>query len=191
MPADRQDLAARLAAATRDDTVRGVMFNALFDVVRERGSDALARQIDPDGTAKRTEFFSYPVASYLQLAWDGADALAREPFDDVLYAFGHRGCAGVLGSRLGKTLLAFSSATFEGLLRQTANAYRGAVSYGDRSVEWVAPRHARITFRRDFLVPPFHCGVFAAGAEVIAAQGARVTGTQTGFLEAVYEVAWD
>lgn len=190
MPADRKDLVARLAAATPADTVRGVMFNAMFDVLRERGSDALARQVDPDGTAKRTEFFSYPVASFLQIAWDGADALPRQPFDDLLYAFGHRGCAGVLGSRLGKTLIAFSNASFEGLLRQTANAYRGAVSYGDRSVEWVAPRHARITFRRDFLVPPFHCGVFAAGAAAIGAPDARVTGTKTGFLEAVYEVQW-
>lgn len=191
MPADRKDLAARLAAATPADTVRGVMFNAMFDVIRERGSDALARQVDPDGSAKRTDFFSYPVASYLQVAWDASDALSGVAFDELLHAFGHRGCAGVLGSRLGKTLIAFSNASFEGLLRQTANAYRGAVSYGERSVEWVAPRHAKITFRRDFLVPPFHCGVFAAGAAAIGAPNAQVTGTQTGFLEALYEVRWE
>ena len=59
MPADRRDLERRLAAATDADTSRGLNFNRLFDLVREKLGDDAARACDPQRKGSRTDFFSW------------------------------------------------------------------------------------------------------------------------------------
>jgi uncharacterized protein (TIGR02265 family) len=189
--ADRQDLERRLSAATPSDTVRGIVFNAVFDVAREGAGDEAARRCDPARKGSRVDFFSYPVAEFLRITWNVADVLARDlPFDETLRRIGLKAGGGVLGSPLGKTLATIAGMDPRRLMAQTPAGYRATVSYGERIVEWVSERHVRHTFRRDFLVPSFHCGVFVGALQAIGARGARAEGRQTGFLEAVYDVTW-
>jgi len=194
MPASRTALEHRLDAATPDDTVRGVVFNAAFEVIEEHDGEEVARRCDPTGKGKRTPFLSYPVADYLQLAWTAVDELesAFGTADRVFFAMGHRALSNVFASPvLGSTLKAIGGGTPRQMLANVHPGYRATVSYGDRSVVWPAERHARITFRRDFLVPSFHCGVLTSVLETLGARNVRVTGRETGHLEAVYDVVWD
>jgi len=191
MPADRADLAARLAAATKDDTVRGLVFNAAFDAVREHADEAAALACDPAGKGKRSDFLSYPVTDYLRLAWAVADRL-EGPLGGVdagFFQMGYRATANVLGSMLGATLLAFGRNP-RTILAQSPAAYQATVSYGRRSLRWAGERHARLEFSRDFMVVPFHRGVLQAALDGTDASGIQVEGRVTGFLEAVYDVTW-
>jgi uncharacterized protein (TIGR02265 family) len=192
MPADRADLAARLAAATTGDTVRGLIFEGVFDLLRQHGGDPDALACDPTGRGKRADFLSYPVADYLRLAWAAADRLepALGGVDAAFYQMGYRATANVLGSTLGATLLTFGRSP-RTLLAQSPSAYKATVSYGQRILTWIGPHHARLEFVRDFLVVPFHCGVFQAVLDATGAKGGRVEGRVTGFMQAVYEIAWE
>ncbi len=193
MPADRNDLEARIAAATPDDTVRGLVFNGAFSVLREFGDEDAARQCDPLQTGSRTDFFSYPVVDYLNLAWAAADRLesALGGVDQVFYRIGHRALTNVFSSMLGRTLLTIAGGDMQRLLSQTSSGYRATVSYGERTVDWPSPTHCHMVFQRDFLVPPFHCGVVSAAIEMMGGRNVKAVGRQTTFLEAEYDFTWE
>lgn len=193
MPTDRKDLQARIAATSPRDTARGLTFNALFDAIEEHlGRDA-AMAVDPERKGHRTEFFSYPVAHFLRIAFDGADRLEKKlgSADEAFRQFGYRTTTNVLGSMMGATMIALAGKNgLRALLGQAVTGYRATVSYGTRTLEWVAPTHARFTFDGDFLVPQYHCGVFLAAVDAVGAKLDRVEGRSTGLLSAVYDVVW-
>jgi len=193
MPADPADLKQRIAVATPGDTVRGLIFNAAFQVIRELGGEAAAKECDPAGTGTRIDFFAYPVVDFLKVAWAAADRLEQKlgSADKVFFAVGHRAGSGVLSSTLGKTLTTLSGMDPRRLLASTASGYKATVSYGERTLSWKGERHAHFTFKRDFLVPAFHCGVFAGAVESVGGKNVKASGSQTGFLEAEYQVTWD
>ena len=110
MPADRRDLEARLAAATPDDTVRGLIFNAVFSVVSEALGDAAARACDPSGKGGRIDFFTHPVADFLRTCWDAADLL--EPAlggPESFFRIGHRALAVVKVASMKDRLPSFAT----------------------------------------------------------------------------------
>jgi len=193
MPTDRKELQARIAATTPRDTARGLTFNALFDTLEEHLGREAAVACDPEKKGHRTEFFSYPVADFLRIAFEGADRLEKKlgSVDEAFRAFGYRTTANVLGSMMGATMIALAGKNgLRALLGQAVTGYRASVSYGERKLEWVGPRHARFTFENDFLVPQYHCGVFIGAIDAVGAKAERVEGRSTGLLSAVYDVAW-
>jgi uncharacterized protein (TIGR02265 family) len=193
MPTDRKELQARIAATTPRDTARGLTFNALFDTLDQHlGRDA-ALAADPERKGHRTEFFSYPVADFLRIAFEGADRLEKVlgSVDEAFRAFGYRTTTNVLGSMMGATMIALAGKNgLRALFGQAVTGYRATVSYGERKLEWLGPRHARFTFENDFLVPQYHCGVFLAAIDAVGAKVERLEGRSTGLLSAVYEIVW-
>jgi uncharacterized protein (TIGR02265 family) len=192
MPLERDELEARLGAATPHDTVRGVIFNAAFSALVDLAGKPAAAESDPAGKGRRNEFFSYPVADYLQVAWEAVDRLQERlgGRDAAFRELGSRAARRWLGSPLGAALLAFAGRDARRLLAHTAVGYRNVVSYGARTVEWPGERHARLRFRRDFLVPAFHCGVLTAALEAACPGRFETRGRETGFLESEYDVTW-
>ena len=193
MPADRDDLARRIAATTADDTSRGLNYTTLFTMVREQlGADA-AIQVDVLGKGHRVDFFSYPVAEYLTTTWNALDRLEAPMggVDAVLAELGRRTIAGFFASAIGRTVFAISAKDPRRIVSGGPAGYRSAVSYGDRSVQWDGPTRGRMTFKRDFMPPVFHQHVILAALHVCNAPNARVVGRETGFLDSVYEIEWD
>lgn len=193
MPADRSDLDRRLAAATADDTSRGLNYNTLFTLVRDHLGEAAAREVDVLGKGHRVDFFSYPIGEYLRCAWNVQDRL--EPVlgssQKVLEELGKRTVTGFIGSMLGKTALAMSGRDPRRLVGSAPSGYRGAVSYGERTVEWTGERRGRLVSRRDFMPPAFHAAVLLHALRATDAARPRVAWQETGFLDAVYEFEWD
>jgi uncharacterized protein (TIGR02265 family) len=193
MSADRRDLERRLAATTDADTSRGLNFNRLFDLVREKLGDAAAKGCDPQRKGSRTDFFSYPVAEYLRIAWDAADRL--EPVlgsvDAVFDELGRRTVTGFLSSVLGRTVFAIAGRDPRRFVSAGPAGYRSAASYGERSVEWLGEKHARMTFKRDFMPPAFHRAVILAGLGASDARSPRVEAKATGPLDSEYDVSWE
>jgi uncharacterized protein (TIGR02265 family) len=185
-------LPARLHAAKPRDTIRGVVFNAAFNVIEELAGTVAALEWDPAGKGRRSEFFSYPVADFLRLTWAAADELEARGRDraSVFREFGSRAALRWLSCALGRTLVAFTGADPRRLLTHTATGYRNVVSYGTRTLEWLGDRRARLLFKGEFLVPPFHCGVLTAALESTCGGRFDVEGREIGFLESEYDVSW-
>lgn len=193
MPADRNDLALRIAAATPADTSRGLNFNTVFGLVSDLLGEAEAKKLDPQGKARRVDFFTYPIAEYLAITWDAADRL--EPRLGSIDAFfdelGRRTVSGFLRSLLGKTAFAMAAGDPRRVLASGPAGYRSAVSYGERKVEFLGERSARMTFERDFMPAAFHARVIQTALEATDARSPRVTGRDVGFLSSEYQIAWD
>jgi len=192
MPADRDDLARRIAATTAEDTSRGLNYTTLFALVREQlGADA-AVKVDVLGKGHRVDFFSYPIAEYLLCTWNALDLLAPKMgnVDAVLAELGRRTIAGFFASAIGRTVFAISAKDPRRIVSGGPAGYRSAVNYGERSVQWDGPTKGRMTFKRDFMPPVFHQHVILAALDVCHAPNPRVVGRETGFLDSVYEIEW-
>lgn len=191
MPADRLDLAARIAAASREDTIRGLAFNAAFDVVREHADEATVLLCDPSGRGKRADFSAYPVPECLQVLWAVADRLERtlgSP-DEVFFQVGYRVTAGVLGSMLGHTLLAFGR-TPRALISQVPTAFKATTGYGQRFLHWEGEAAARLDFDREFLPLQYVRGTIQAGLDAAGCATTSVEGVSPGFMKATFQVRW-
>ncbi len=193
MPAERSDLKQRLAAASASDTSRGLNYNTLFALVREHLGQAAACQVDVLGKGTRVDFFSYPIAEYLQTTWSALDRLESTfgSTDLVLAELGRRTMSGFLASMIGRTVFAVGGKDPRRMISGVGAGYRTAVSYGERTAEFPAERRARVTFRGDFMPPVFHQAVILAGLQASDARRPRVTGRATGLLDSVYELEWD
>ncbi len=193
MPADRNDLAQRLAAVTPADTSRGLSFNRVFLLLRERLGEEAARRCDPQGKGSRVDFFSYPVSDYLRVAWDAADLLepALGSVEAVWDALGRVTVNGFLSSALGKTLFALAGRDPRRIVAAGPSGYRSAVSYGERSLTWLGEKRARISFRRDFMVPTYHRAVMLAALEASEARNPKVEIRVLGLLDSDFELSWE
>ena len=193
MPADRKDLERRIEAATDTDTSRGLNFNRLFDLVRDHLGDEAARAVDPQRKGSRIDFFSYPVAEYLRIAWDAADRL--EPklagVDGVWTELGRRTVSGFLASVLGRTIFAMAGKDARRIVSAGPSGYRSAVSYGQRTVEWRGEKQAMMTFKRDFMVPAFHRAVILTALQASDARNPRVEARAVALLDSEYEIRWE
>ena len=193
MPADRQDLAARVSAATAADTSRGLNYTSVFRLLRDRLGDAAARECDPLGKGSRVDLFKYPIAIYLALAWNAVDRLegAAGGVEAAFEAIGRRTIEVYLDSVVGRTLYAIAGRDVRRMVTNLPTGYRAVVSYGERTVEWLGERRARVVFRRDFMPPAFHLGIMRGGIAALGAREPRVVGRGTGLLDAEFEVSWE
>jgi len=192
VPADRADLKLRLAAATATDTSRGLNYTTLFALVRDHLGDAAAREVDVLGKGARVDFFSYPIAEYLQTAWNALDALTPGfgSTEAVLHELGRRTVSGFLASMIGRTAFTMAGKDPRRLLSNIGPSYRTAVSYGERRAEFQGPCQARVTFRRDFMPPAFHAAVLLTALQAGDARRPKVTGRAVGLLDSDYDVEW-
>jgi len=191
MPADRLDLAARLAAATKDDTIRGLSFNAAFDVVREHADEATVLLCDPAGKGKRADFSAYPVIDLLQVVWAVGDRLERKlgSPEEAFFQIGYRATAGVLGSMLGHTLLAFGRSP-RSLIGLVPNAYKATTGYGQRFVTWEGETAAQLDFDHEFLPLHYLRGTIQAALDAANSKGSSLEGSSPAFMKARFQVRW-
>jgi uncharacterized protein (TIGR02265 family) len=193
LPADRSDLQQRLAATTAEDTSRGLNYTTLFSLVKDHLGDEATRQVDVLGKGARVDFFSYPVSEYLETTWNALDRLegAFGSTEAVLVELGRRTMAGFLGSMIGRTIWAVGGKDPRRLLANGGAGYRTAVNYGERTVAFLGPRQARMTFRRDFTPMVFHQSVILTALQASDARRPKVVGRATSLLDSVYEIEWE
>jgi len=193
VPADRSDLKQRLAAATATDTSRGLNYTTLFDFARAEIDPKAPREVDPLGKGTRVDFFSYPITEYLDVAWNIAERLAPRfgSYDAVFFEIGKRTVDNFLASVLGKTIFAMAGRDPRRVLAAGPGAFKSAVSYGERAVEFTGARSARYSFKRDFMPHSFHRGVIVAALSATEAKNPKVEAREVAFMESVYEITWE
>lgn len=192
---DADDLEQRIALANPSDTCKGMFCNGLFHAVqRTQGAAALdAFKVIAKGQ-KFVDFFNYPIAEFLPLAWAAAELVGGGNSPGALEAgirsLGRQATDDFLGTAVGKTLLMLAGTDPRRMMNSLASGYKTAVSYGTRSVTWKTPTQCIFSMRRDFMPHPYHEGVLlqvltAIGGKLVQAKGQRV-----GLLDTDYEISW-
>ncbi|MFL5358471.1 DUF2378 family protein [Archangium sp.] len=182
-----------LSFTTPMDTCRGMFFNGLLEAVRTLGGDeARAKCFTAAGEKRFVDFFSYPVADFLQGVFTAAELLGPEHGgrDAVLRQLGRRATEDFLHSTVGKTMLALAGPEPFRLLSSFPSAYRASLSYGERSVARVGEQRARLMVRRDFLPVAYNEGVLIAAMEQSTARELHVEGHRLAPLDVDYELRW-
>ena len=70
-------------------------------------------------------------------------------------------------------------------------AFKSAVSYGERTVEFTGEKSARYVFKRDFMPHAFHRGVILAALAATDAKNAKVSAREPEFMGSTYEISWE
>lgn len=193
MATDRSTLAKLKAAATPQDTSRGLNYNTLFDFARKQLGPQAPAQVDPLGKGSRVDFFSYPITEYLDAAWSIGEKLAPRfgSIDAVFFELGKHTVAGFLASVVGKTIFSMAGRDPRKVLAAGPGAFKSAVSYGERAVEFTAEKRARYTFKRDFMPHSFHRGVIIAALGATEAKNPKAEAKEVEFMSTVYEISWE
>lgn len=187
------ELELRRLAATEDDTARGMFFAGTLEVVGFLGGEgAVARCKGVAGLWEINSLHMYPISRFLRLASTAARLLAPrlDGFDGVLRRMGTQATLDFLTSMFGQDLMRTAGGNPRKLLQSLGDAYRVAVSYGERYPLWTGDKSARFIMRRDFLPAAYHEGVLRGILEAVGAQGVRVHGRQVALLDSEYEVSW-
>lgn len=182
-----------LTLATPVDTCRGMFFNGLFDAVRTLGGEEVRARCYVAAGAKRfVDFFSYPVADLLKAIFTAADLLGPKHGgrEAVMYLLGRRATEDFHQSTVGKTMLALAGKEPQRMLNTFPSAFRAALSYGNRTVEHLGDKQARMLARRDFLPLAFNEGVITFAMEQSSARQIVVRGHQLAPLDVDYDIRW-
>ncbi|WP_241757859.1 DUF2378 family protein [Myxococcus landrumensis] len=188
-----RELEERVSLATREDTARGLFFNGALGAVKVLGGDsAVQRCIEAAGEKKYVDFFNYPVASFLKLAFTAAQVMGPQlgGFDSALRRMGVQATTDFLSSAAGKTLLLLASNNPKRMVGNLHSGYRAAVSYGERGVKWTGDTSGVFTMKRDFMTPAYHEGVLQAVIEAVGGKQVQVQGRKTGPLDSEYSLSW-
>ncbi|MBL8920253.1 MAG: DUF2378 family protein [Myxococcaceae bacterium] len=190
---DAHDLAQRLALASSSDTCKGMFFNGLFVAVQRKGGEAVDR-LKQARSQKFVDFFNYPIAEFLPLAFLAAELVAQgatpAKLAEGIRSLGRQATDDFLGTAVGKTLLMLSGSDPRRLMNSLSSGYKTAVSYGVRSVTWTGASSCVFSMRRDFMPHPYHEGVLEQVVSAVGGRDAKVTGRRLDVLDTDYEVSW-
>ncbi|MCK8501438.1 MULTISPECIES: TIGR02265 family protein [Myxococcus] len=187
------ELEQRRLAATEDDQARGMFFRGALHVIAFLGGEgSVARCKGVAGVWEINPFQLYSVSRYLRMVSTAARLLAPRQggFDEVLERMGAQATVDFLASLFGRELLAESAGSPRLLLESLGDAYRMAVSYGERYPVWTGERSARFIMRRDFMPAAYHEGVLRGALEAVGARDVCVSGRQVALLDSEFELSW-
>ncbi|MCP3063146.1 TIGR02265 family protein [Myxococcus sp. K38C18041901] len=187
------ELEQRRLAATEDDQARGMFFRGALHVIAFLGGEgAVARCKGVAGVWEINPFQLYSVSRYLRMVSTAARLLAPRQggFDEVLERMGAQATVDFLASMFGRELLAEAAGSPRLLLESLGDAYRMAVSYGERYPVWTGERSARFIMRRDFMPAAYHEGVLRGALEAVGARDVCVSGRQVALLDSEFELTW-
>lgn len=184
------DLAARLALATPADSAKGMFFNGVLVAVEKLlGEDAREICRRASGERKFIDYFNYPIAQFLPMAFTAVKLLEPKlgSYEKAFFQLGHQAIDDFLGSGIGKTLLVLAGKEPGRVLAAAPSAYKTAVSYGERRLEMRNGRFVLVV-RRDFMPASYHEGVLVAVLTALGVPNPQVHGRSVGLLDTDYEV---
>jgi uncharacterized protein (TIGR02265 family) len=187
----------RMAHATPQDTARGLFFNGVKAAVISLGGETALQQCrtllnDPRFERRFIDFSSYPVADFLKMALAASRVLAPQlggP-ENTQRRLGMQAMRDFLDSMAGRTLLLLSGDSPRRVMGNLVSGYRSAVSYGERSVTVQGENSARVTMKRDFMLPLYNEGVLLALLEAVHAKNPKVRARPITLLDCEYELSW-
>ncbi|WP_224244547.1 DUF2378 family protein [Hyalangium gracile] len=180
------------------DTVRGMFFNGLLTLVKTYGGEPALKQCQGmlgDIRFERSfiSFSSYPATDFLRLCVAASQVLAPSlgnP-ENTARQLGMYTSRDFLATMAGKSLMVLAGGSPHRLLGSISQAYRAAVSFGERKVSPRGDKSLVVSYTRDFF-PPVHTeGVLLAVLEALKVKNPQVRSRSLGLLDSEYEVTWE
>jgi uncharacterized protein (TIGR02265 family) len=198
-PAHRESAYSPFVAQTTPaDTVRGMFFNGLLTLVRTYGGDPALKQcltLLGDRRFERSfiSFSSYPAADFLRLCVAASQVLAPSMGspENTARQLGMYTSREFLSSMAGKTLLMLSGGHPQRLIGSISQAYRAAVSFGERTVTARGEKAVIVTYKRDLLPLAHTEGVLLAVLEATHVKNPQIRSRPLAPLDSEYELTWE
>jgi uncharacterized protein (TIGR02265 family) len=189
-----RELERRLMLATPADSVRGMFFRSVLEVMRDLGdAEAVVRCVEVCGERKFVDFSCYPTSTFLRLLGTSARLLGTGygSFEGALRALGRRGATDFFASATGRPLRAMLTGNPKRMVDSLPMAYAVASANGGQcAVTWESPRRARVLLDRDFFPRAYVEGALTAALEVLGARDPRVSARPLGSLSCEYSLTW-
>jgi uncharacterized protein (TIGR02265 family) len=189
-----EELRGLLSSLPATAAVRGMLFNAVLEVMRQRGGETAVQQcLTALGEKKFLDFFSYPSSKYLEVLYSAARMRppgAPEDFETALRHLGQQSAENFLVSAAGRTLLVLVQGDPHRLLNSLPWAIQVGVSGVEVAVKLTGPWSGVLTVHHDFSPRPYVEGGFLATFEAAKVKGARVRSWQAGPTANEYEISW-
>lgn len=193
MPSNKAELAERIAAVQAGDSVRGLFFNVVFELVQKHAGEAgLARVRVGPLAFNYSDLRQYPAKDYLTQLFTAADVL-EEALGSVGAVFHACGETSVTRYSTGMGMLIFgiiSRGDPHKLFAGAQMGYRAAVSYGTREYLSTGLKSGTLRVRRDMLPPAYHEGILTGSLKVLGLKGtakARAHGVD----RVDYDISWE
>jgi uncharacterized protein (TIGR02265 family) len=188
-----EELRGLLATLPEKAAVRGMLFNAVLEVVRQRGGEAAVQQcLATLGEKQFLDFFSYPSSKYLEVLYAAARLGGGDPedFETALRQLGQQAAENFLVSAAGRTLLVLVQGDPHRLINRLPWAILVGVSGVEVEVKLTGPWSGVLTVKGDFSPRPFVEGGFLATFEAAKVKGAKVRSWQAEPGVNQYELSW-
>jgi uncharacterized protein (TIGR02265 family) len=189
-----EELRRRLACVTETTAVRGMLFNAVLEVVRQQGGEAaVQRCLAASDEKKFMDFFSYPSRKYLEVLYTAArlGSGGPEDFAETLRRLGQHAAENFLVSAAGRTLRVLVQGAPHRLLNSLPWAIQVGVSGVGATARMTGPWSGLLTVQRDFCPRPFVEGGLRAAFEAARVKGVKVRSWPAGPTDTEYELSWE
>jgi uncharacterized protein (TIGR02265 family) len=192
MPSDKADLTARLTVTQQGDSVLGLFFQTVLDLVRKRAGEAALDKLRAVGLSRDyAELRMYPVQDFLHLLYATADAM-EGVFGSPEAAFRACGEHGVARYDSGPGRFVFgviARGDPHKFFSVVQLGYSGAVTYGRREYLRTGPRSGVMSTTGDMLPPAYHEGVLVGALQVLKLQG-RAQARPRSIDHVEYDIFW-
>lgn len=193
MPSNKTELAARIAITRPTDTVRGLFFRVVFDLIEKQGGAEALQRVRTGALAKDIrDLRTYPAADYLSLLFGAADALEEKlGHQDAVFNACGRACVRHFSSGPGQVVFGIlGKGDPQRLFAQTSVAFSTVVTYGKREHRPAGPKACIISYRGDMQPPAYHVGIFEGAMESLGFKGI-VTAHPLNVDSVDYEISWE
>ena len=193
MPSSKTELARRLELAKPRDSIRGMFFNVIFDLVAQHhGQDGVRRIRSGNLALQLSDLASYPVTNFLNLLYATADELEPTLGDErkVFYLCGGASVRRFASTGAGSLLFnVLGRGDARKLLAGAAKGYATTVNYGSREFLSLGERQGKMIFKSDMVPPPYHEGVLTEGLRAAGFEG-TVLSRALALDHAEYLISW-
>lgn len=189
------ELERRLVLTTPADSVRGMFFRSVLEVMWALGDEPSVEHCVEvcGGRRKFADFTCYPMSDFLRLLWTAARLLGTGygDFQGAMRALGRRAATDFFASSTGRPLQTLLAGDPKRLLDSLPMAYAAASANGGQCVvAWAQTGSALVQMDRDFLPRAYVEGALTAALEVVGTREPRVWSRLLGPLSSEYVLSW-
>ncbi|QRN93624.1 TIGR02265 family protein [Archangium violaceum] len=192
MPSDKADLAARLVVAQRGDSVLGLFFQTVFDLVQQRAGEGGLERLRAGGFIREHgELRMYPVQDFLHLLYAAGDVMEGVfGFPEAVFrACGEHGVARY-DSGPGRFVFGvIARGDPHKFFSVVQLGYSGAVTYGRREYLRTGAKSGVLSTTGDMVPPAYHEGVLVGALRVLKLQG-RAQARPLSIDRVEYDISW-
>ncbi|WPB78842.1 TIGR02265 family protein [Archangium violaceum] len=193
MPSNKTELAARIALTKPPDSVRGIFFRVIFELIERKGGPQALRQVRTGALAKDiADLRTYPASDYLTMLYSAADALEWKLGNEnqVFNACG-RACVQNFSTGPGQVVFGIlGKGDPQRLFAQTRVAFSTVVTYGKREHRPAGSKGCILAYRGDMQPAAYHVGIFEGALEALGFKG-TVRANVLGLDSVDYEITWE